>query len=56
MREPIRVKITEEFYDEICRVLTWYDYPEDAQMTKEEAAEEVYTTLAKVQNLIAEKL
>lgn len=45
----------QELYDEICRVLTWYEHPEeypfsDLGDTKELVTEDLYATLVKVQN------
>lgn len=43
-----------ELYDEICRVLTWYEHPEDypfgKKALKEDISELLYKTLVKVQN------
>lgn len=52
----MRIDISREFYDEISRVLTEYEHPEEVQLTNWESAEQVYSTLVKVQNLIAEEL
>lgn len=41
-----------ELYNEIARVLTNYEHPEDSGLTKEECAEDIYFTLVKVQNAI----
>ena len=42
----------ETIYNEIVRVLTNYEHPEDSGLTKEECAEDIYFTLVKVQNAI----
>ena len=43
---------TQELYDEVCRVLTWYEHPEEDPIpsTASEVAEMLYDTLCKVQN------
>lgn len=44
----------EELYDEICRVLTWYEHPSEypfgEDSCKEDIADVMYDTLVKVQN------
>lgn len=44
----------EELYDQICRVLTWYEHPEECPLKDEPIDdflhEEMYNTLVRVQN------
>lgn len=44
----------QELYDEICKVLTWYEHPDEYPFGKDlfenNIAEEMYTVLVKVQN------
>ena len=44
----------QELYDEICRVLTWYDHPEDYPFEEDafdkHIAAELYNVLVRVQN------
>lgn len=49
-------KFSRELYDEISRVLTEYEHPEEVGLTAQETAEQVYLTLVKIQNLIVEEL
>ena len=41
-----------DFFNEIVRVLTDYEHPQDSQLTEMEAANQLYDTLVKVQNAI----
>lgn len=41
-----------DLYQEIVRTLTDYEHPEDAGLTKEDATEQLYFTLVKVQNAL----
>lgn len=46
----------EELYDEICKVLTWYEHPEEYPFDeKEMIAEDMYKVLCKVQNKLNEQ-
>ena len=44
--------MNEEMYDEICKVLTWYEHPEEYPFGKEECEKEInemmYGLLVKV--------
>lgn len=44
----------QELYDEICRVLTWYEHPEEYPFEEESfnkhISEEMYSVLVRVQN------
>ncbi len=51
-----RIEFPIGLYDEISRVLTEYEHPEEVGLTTQETAEQVYLTLVKIQNLIAEEL
>lgn len=48
-----------DFYDSICKVLTWYEHPEEypfgEDVFKEDAPELMYDLLVKVQNKILEQ-
>ena len=48
--------VSRKLYDEISRVLTEYEHPEEVGLTAEETADQVYLTLVKVQNLMANEL
>ena len=41
-----------DLYLEIVRTLTDYEHPKDAELTKEDATEQLYFTLVKVQNAL----
>ena len=45
-----------ELYDEICKILTWYEYPDEYPFGKEECGEDIndmmYEMLVKVANTI----
>ena len=47
---------TQELYDEVSRVLTWYEHPEEDPVddTIAEIAETLYDTLVKVQNWMSD--
>ena len=47
---------TQELYDEISQVLTWYEHPEEDPIpsTASDVAEMLYVTLCKVQNWMCE--
>lgn len=40
----------EELYDLICRVITWYEHPEESPLSREEITYEMYFVLCRVQN------
>ena len=44
-----------ELYDEICKVLTWYEHEDECPLTKEELHGEMYEVLTKVQNKLCEE-
>jgi hypothetical protein len=44
-----------ELYDEICKVLTWYEHLDECPLTEEELHEEMYKVLVKVQNKLCEE-
>ena len=37
-----------ELYEKICRVMTWYEHPEECPFEKESIPEEMYSTLLDV--------
>ena len=39
-----------DLYDKICKVLTWYEHPEESPLDEKEVSEEMYSTLVEVQN------
>ena len=39
-----------ELYDEICKVLTWYERPDERNLSEEDVSENLYNVLVKVQN------
>lgn len=39
-----------ELYDKICKVLTWYENPEESPLDEKEVSKEMYSTLVEVQN------
>lgn len=40
----------EELYDQICKVLTWYEHPEECPLGADQITEEMYHILVRVQN------
>lgn len=40
----------QELYDKICKVLSWFEHPEECPEDGAFAAEEMYRTLVRVQN------
>lgn len=48
----------QEIYDEVCKVLTWYDHPEEypfgEDLFNKHIAEEMYGVLVRVQNEVFE--
>lgn len=57
--EVVIINDCQELYDEICRVLTWYenpgDYPFGEDLAKMHIAEEMYKVLVNVQNKLFNK-
>ena len=39
-----------ELYDKICKVLTWYEHPEESPLDEKEVSEEMYSTLVEAHN------
>ena len=46
---PIKV-MDRELYDKTCKVLTWYEHPEESPLDEKEVSEKMYSTLVEVQN------
>ena len=40
----------EELYDQICKVLTWYEHPEESPLPEEHVTQLMYENLVRVQN------
>lgn len=51
---PIKV-MDRELYDKICKVLTWYEHPEESPLDEKEVSEEMYSTLVEVQNAMCDE-
>ena len=44
-----------ELYDEICKLLTWYEHSDESPISDGELEGDMYKALVKVQNLFCEE-
>ena len=44
----------EELYNDICKVLTWYEHTDESPLTADELMEEMYYLLVDVSKMLAD--
>ena len=50
MKKSLRINLDEELYDEICKVLTWYEHKEEYPFEDKDVSDLMYELLVRVIN------
>lgn len=52
----VSVEFPRKIYDEVSRALTEYEHPEEVGLTSQEAVDQIYFALVKLQNLMTDQI